>query len=75
MVIKQFLASFVGGGDLFAYGVACLVRHRRFGNEDNFWEMVARPRLIEHPFEDSLANYLVTKWFHSTLDLATMSLI
>ena len=59
-------ASFVGGGESFAYGVAYLVRHRRFGNEDNFWEMVARPRLSEHPFEDSLANCLVTKWFHST---------
>ena len=59
-------ASFVEGGDLFAADVSYLVCHRRFGSEDNFWDMVARPRLSEHPCEDSLANCLVTKWFHST---------
>ena len=68
VAVKAFSsnASLVGGGDLFAADVSYLVCHRRFGSEDNFWDMVARPRLSEHPCEDSLANCLVTKWFHST---------
>ena len=68
VAVKSFSsnASLVGGGDLFAADVSNLVCHRQFGSEDNFRDMVARPRLIEHPCEDSLANCLVTKWFHST---------
>ena len=68
VAVKAFSsnASFVGGGDLFAADVSYLVCHRRFGSEDNFREMKARLRLSECLCEDSLANCLVTKWFHST---------
>ena len=49
-------ASGALGSDLDACDASRLVCHRRFGGEDNSWDMVARLRLIECALEYSLAN-------------------
>ena len=49
-------ASGAVGFDPDACDASCLVCHRRFGGEDNSWDMVARLRLIERALEYSLAN-------------------
>ena len=57
MVISRCInASGVVGFDPDACDASCLVCHRRFGGEDNSWDMVARLRLIECALEYSLAN-------------------
>ena len=57
MVISRCInASGVVGFDPDACDASCIVCHRRFGGEDNSWDMVARLRLIECALEYSLAN-------------------
>ena len=49
-------ASAAAGSDLDACDASCLVCHHLFECGDNFWDMVARLRLIECALEYSLAN-------------------
>jgi hypothetical protein len=49
-------ASGAVGSDLDARDASCLVCHRRFGGEDNSWDMVVWPRLSECALQDSLSN-------------------
>ena len=49
-------ASGAVGFDPDACDASCIVCHRRFGGEDNSWDMVARLRLCECALEYSLAN-------------------
>ncbi len=49
-------ASGAAGSDLDARDASCLVCHRRFGGEDNSWDMVVWPRLSECALQDSLSN-------------------
>ena len=37
---------------------SCFVCHHLLEGGDNFWDMVARPRLFECPLQDSLSNWM-----------------
>ena len=37
---------------------SCFVCHHPLEGGDNFWDMVARPRLFECPLQDSLSNWM-----------------
>ena len=47
VIACSFNASVAAGFDLAVRDASCLVCHRRFGGEDNSWDMVALPRRSE----------------------------
>ena len=49
-------ASVAVGFDLVARDASCLVCHRRFGGEDNPWDMVTRLRVCERALWNSPSN-------------------